>query len=256
MTINIVESFFNLLDKYLITDLDTMIIEIPARESGGVGYPAIHSIVSGMELLGFVLSEGLRDEKAFNYFWDNYFIIDNPNYEDLKLKKIFRQNIRNGTAHYFLLKSGIQLSKSNVANLHITENGLLNIDLKVLYFDFKKSYDAIKNKLLSGEDENLIKSFTRGYGELIKDLTESKQNLTGYIQNKPDIDLTDTKMELAAVSATFLNPKNFNKKLKIYQSNASTTTLDPLHNLTNTGTKLVESEEYNHNTREIIQKKY
>ena len=61
------KSFFELVDKYLIPDLETLVLEIESKESGGVGYPSIHTILVGMELLGGIIS-GKKDKEAFHYF--------------------------------------------------------------------------------------------------------------------------------------------------------------------------------------------
>jgi hypothetical protein len=59
------KGLFDLLDKYLIKDFATLVDDVPARPGGGgVGYPVLQTILSGMELLGLLLC-GARDSKAF-----------------------------------------------------------------------------------------------------------------------------------------------------------------------------------------------
>lgn len=145
-------SMFSLLDAYLILDLETLINEIPARPSGGVGYPALHTILSGMELLGLLLC-GEKSDAAFKNYWAEY-LSKNSNYQSELLRRIFREVIRNGTAHLFLVKKGVSVSKDGQNHLkQILLNGtqLLNIDLKILHGDFIDSYEAVKKDILSGE---------------------------------------------------------------------------------------------------------
>jgi hypothetical protein len=179
-----IQQFFNLLDKYLIGDLKVMVHEIPARPSGGLGYPSIQTILSGMELLGRILSEDKANAVAFYYFWDNFFVKDNPKYGGQRLKKIFRNSIRNGIAHYFLAKSGIQLSKVDTGNLTKTPNGDLNIDIITFYNDFLKTYSRVKTELMaSSEGEALVRSFETGYVKLVNDLKVAKVDIDEYTRN-------------------------------------------------------------------------
>ncbi len=166
-----IKKFFNLLDCYLIGDLDTMVFEIPPRPSGGLCYPAMQTILSGMELLGILLSGGMKESAAYNYFWDNFFTQDNRRYAATIYKLIFRQSVRNGIAHYFLTKSGIRISKVGKYNLTKTENNELIIDVVTFYRDFKKTYLRIKNDLLNGTaKKEIYDKFEVGYSVLIRDL--------------------------------------------------------------------------------------
>lgn len=143
---------FEYLDRYYVADLNTMINEVPGRPSGGLGYPAIHAIITGMELLGRLMTD-LRDESAFSAFWNRYFPEINPRYKNEHLKKVFRENIRNGTAHIFLVKSGIVIDKGGRNHLSITERGELHINLKVLLNDFFKAYGKLKEEIELGNED-------------------------------------------------------------------------------------------------------
>lgn len=159
--------FFNLVDNYLLKDLNTMILEIEPREfGGGVGYPAIHSIVSGMELLGLILS-GKKDKPAFNIFWNDYLEKEFPEYKKPRLKDIFRDVIRNGTAHYFLVKAGVSISKNNMNHLQNID-GFLNIDLKTLFNHFLECYKSIKDDVLIKRTK--LNNFNEGFEELSKQM--------------------------------------------------------------------------------------
>ena len=183
------EKLFALLDKYLITDLETMIFEIKQRKSGGgLGFPAIHSIVSGMELLGLIMS-GKTKSNAFDVFWDDYLEKKYSEYKKPNLKKIFRNVIRNGTAHYFLVKSGVAISKKGTNHLQ-SVNGSLNIDLKVLFFHFHYCYDLIKTNVLENKTE--LRNFNKGFDKLYFQMTSAKEIVDVFLN---DNSLSNTDME-------------------------------------------------------------
>jgi hypothetical protein len=137
---------FALLDKYLVSDLETLINEIPARPQGGVGYPALHTMLSSMELLGLILS-GQTDDGAFTAYWD-HLCKRFPQYKDGRLVDIFREVMRNGTAHLFLVKAGVSVSKDgsyHLAPRRVQGHIYLNVDLKTLHTHFLETYHDIKS---------------------------------------------------------------------------------------------------------------
>jgi hypothetical protein len=175
-----IRSFFNYLDKYLIKDLQTMAYEIPSRpKGGGLGYPLMQTIISSMELLGMVLSDGLNDANAFDNFWNNYFVINNNKYNNESLRKIFRNSVRNGIAHYFLVKAGIHISKEHKGHLIRTADRLLNIDCLNFFDDFNATYSEIKSRLFSG-DPDLVQIFKTGHRHLLSDLKASFPEVEKY----------------------------------------------------------------------------
>lgn len=182
-----VKQFFDLLDRYLMGDLETMVCEIRARTYGGLGYPAMQTMLSAMELLGLVISGGKRDQHAFYYFWDNYLAVGNPGYNaDPRLKKIFRNAIRNGIAHHFLAKFGIQLSKEDTGHLTRTETGELNIDVSTFCKDFKKVYSTVKNQLQAAQpNSNAIRGFKRGHRCLLRDMKAARTDIAQYVEDLP-----------------------------------------------------------------------
>lgn len=199
-------------------DLNTMVYEVSARPAGGLGYPGIHTILVGMELLGKLFSGGQEDEHAFNYFWDNYFVQDNPQYNNQRLKKILRNSIRNGTAHIFLVKFGIQISKNNNGNLTRTQAGDLNIDLITFFEDFKKTFTRIREQILNTKDEVLLSRFKKGYELLINELKASKVDIDEYVKNLPEYPSpeirgvpTTTKVDsFATVSSQVITTSGYN----------------------------------------------
>ncbi len=62
-------AFFDKVDKYLIEDIKS-IFSIPAKRYGRVAYPCLQTIVSGMELIGMIMS-GKEGDDAYYAFWQN-----------------------------------------------------------------------------------------------------------------------------------------------------------------------------------------
>jgi len=178
------KSFFGLVDRYLIADLETLVLKIESKESGGVGYPCIHTILVGMELLGMIMS-GKTEASAFYYFWDNYLQIKHPEYKNPTLKEIFRKIIRNGTAHIYFVKAGISINRTG-PHLEIIEyrgDKFLHLNLKDLYLHFRDCYDEIKNKVLE-EDSAYISTFQMGYSNFSKQMNDASLTVSNFISNK------------------------------------------------------------------------
>lgn len=113
------KTLFDLLDRYLIGDLETMVNEVGQKNCGGLGYPVVHSVVSGIELMGLLIS-GKTKEEGFNFFWEHYFKQEKPFYEGANTM-IYR-TVRHGTAHIFLVKAGISVTKSGTDHFKLYEN--------------------------------------------------------------------------------------------------------------------------------------
>src|SRR5438034_7474253 len=101
-------------EGYLFKDLRTMQrVKLRKHQKiGGVGYPLAATILSGMELLGCLMSTtpfNINDtslgNKYFNNFWNKYFSVKHPEYANYG--QAFRKLIRNGISHNFLTKTGI-----------------------------------------------------------------------------------------------------------------------------------------------------
>ncbi len=142
----------NLFEGYFIEDLNSVVNKLDRTKigkDGHCGYVAVQIILAGMECLGFIGSGGKRNEVAFNFYYDNYFSKINPKYENETLRKLFRNSLRNGTAHYFFTKAGITitLDEMRLGHLAIGKDGtsfIINVAVSKLYDDFMKSYELFK----------------------------------------------------------------------------------------------------------------
>jgi hypothetical protein len=161
-----------------------MVLELPDPPSGGGGYPVLQTMLSGMELLGKLLSGGKDDEQAGNPFWDTYLIRVDARYANKRLRKILRQSIRNGIAHVGLVRFGIRISKDGTGHLTKTAFGNLNIDVVELLQHFKDAYELMKSELHQPRSP-LVPQFERGYNVLLKDLTKAQRDIAVYVKTLP-----------------------------------------------------------------------
>ena len=153
------KAFFDLTDRYLIADLRTM--SSINKSSGGLGYPMLQTILSGMELVGKLIS-GHKNRGAFDSFWGE-FKKDHPEYDGLD--ELFR-SLRNSTAHIFHARVGIQVSKSRKGHLTRTKEGCINIDALDLFNDFEETYKRVKQSVLAG---TMTHKYAAVEAELLKD---------------------------------------------------------------------------------------
>ncbi|KKP54752.1 MAG: hypothetical protein UR47_C0011G0001, partial [candidate division WS6 bacterium GW2011_GWB1_33_6] len=169
-----VKSLFDKLDTYLIRDIETM-LDAKHKDSSGIGYPCLITILSGMELLGILISGD--EDHAFKYFWERL-EEENDIYKSSKLRHIFRQTIRNGIAHYYIAKTGIYVHNDNPEN-HLNKvtiqgiNGIY-VSCSALYNDFKVVYEKVKADLLKDPSNFLIADKTLGTINAIPSMPAAK----------------------------------------------------------------------------------
>jgi hypothetical protein len=147
-------------EGYLFCDIENMIkIELDEPQVyGACGYPIIMSTLSGMELLGGLLSEKTFDSYAGdNYFanyWDNCLCKYDTKYKIESIEKHIRKLIRHGLAHVSLTKPGIFITKNKPA-IHWKfdqENKILSVDVNEFFKDFRGSY----NEIVKANENNKI----------------------------------------------------------------------------------------------------
>lgn len=181
------EFFNHIIDGYLLHDLRNM-ADVQLREGedkGGLGYPMLATIASGMELLGGVLQtdhiyeDHARNSRSyFNSYWNDYLVPTNTAYEPHA--DTFWALVRNGVAHTYIAKVGITVSK-NLPEAHLQRHGnnLLNIDCTELYKDFVNSYLCIAKPKLES-DPNLVQRIQLNIDALMAgSATRSSQFIAG-----------------------------------------------------------------------------
>lgn len=151
-------------EGYLFCDLENMAkIKLgPSEEYGAAGYPMIAAVLSGMELLGGILSATSFDQSSgdvyFNDYWENYLSKCYPRYKISNLAPLFRNLVRHGLAHTFMAKVGILVTKGAPIN-HLkidTKRQELWIDAVEFYQDFKQAYVSLVKPIVFGKPTNVL----------------------------------------------------------------------------------------------------
>lgn len=172
----------HLFEGYLLEDLNSVVNKLDRTkiiQNGHCGYVAVQIILAGMECLGQISSGGLKDEKAFYYYYDHFFSKVDDRYNNEKLKRLFRNVLRNGTAHYFFTKAGIviTLNENQLRHLSLFNDGKnvnLNIAVSKLYEDFLKSYELFK--------PNWDK-FSKGCHLIMDDINNGQKSVDSYVKS-------------------------------------------------------------------------
>ncbi|MFZ2975056.1 MAG: hypothetical protein WA055_00305 [Candidatus Moraniibacteriota bacterium] len=161
------------IEGYLFCDVEKM-LEIKLNKSencGACGYPIMMTILSGMELLGFLLGNSSFEAKDgseyFKNYWENYFCKFNKKYKIEGLDRLVRDLIRNGLAHSFMTKPNILIYKDSKESIELIdkERGIISFEVGSFFSDFKNSYykfvvnDANKNNMQKRLD-NMIKEYS------------------------------------------------------------------------------------------------
>lgn len=155
ITVSIDDFIERFVAGYLFGDLERMsqVTVHPGEQYGGVGYPMVATILSGMELLGGLLTPTAAtfnpdsgNDNFLNY-WDNYFAQQNPAYTGLG--GLFRQLMRNGVSHTFVAKPGIFVEKGTNRQMSIdVVNREIYLDCNVLYREFRDSFDKLVQPII------------------------------------------------------------------------------------------------------------
>lgn len=207
-------------EGYLFCDLKHMAeYELPKEEKyGAISYPMIATIIGGMELLGTILFDeqlppdygfGSGDDtpaKCYFYFWEKYFIVENPKYNEItKLSKMIKRLLRNGIDHHFIAHPGLTVTKvGELNNLRVTEDGQVNLDAKALYNDFHRTYkDRVENILISPRTKEEQECQQRAQNRLNELMDAKKKQLTEFL---PYIEEYINKLKQTANTTTHVFP--------------------------------------------------
>lgn len=135
--------FKELIDKYTIADLKTMIYSVSVSESGACCYPAIQTLISVMEMLGRICRHDLKEEESFGFILSKL----GQQYNDPEVKTRLYKMFRHGIAHSSLAKGGVFINKRGDSNFHLANNKNY-FDIRIMFEDFIKAYDDLFNKEL------------------------------------------------------------------------------------------------------------
>jgi hypothetical protein len=152
------------IDGYLFSDLFNLdkIKLRNGKKYGACGYPMLTTMLTGMELLGILLSKNIYNYEHgkgyFTTYWNAFLGNINPNYSQRSLANTVYQLARHGLVHTFITKTGIIVSKMKSTD-HLeydTSKSKLIIDVSILLKDFYNSYQ-IKYRPLILENRPFLK---------------------------------------------------------------------------------------------------
>lgn len=115
-TIPVSSVLTNLVEGYLLGDLESMATEVQSKEMGACGYPMVMAVLSGSELLGAMTSDAAQADRIEAY-WKTYMAKVDPLYG--YLGKIASQLARNGIAHTYLSHLGVLVVRGH-SRRHLT----------------------------------------------------------------------------------------------------------------------------------------
>ena len=143
---------------YLLSDLQTLRLATPPTGPDGyVGYPMAMACISGIELMGLLLTyqnpkidDGLQN---FSHFWKRYVYAADA--KKAALGGAVYELVRHGVAHTFLTKAGVQISKNNTNHLQMVGE-VVNVDVLTLHTDFLSAYESVEGVLLGHQTDPAI----------------------------------------------------------------------------------------------------
>lgn len=129
--------FKDLIGRYTIADLRSMIYDVKVSDSGACCYPAVQTLFSLMEFLGGLLRHGVTYEAAFLIVFTEL----GPKYTESIGSKLYKY-FRDGIAHTSLAKYGVAVKKTGDTTFHLADKGN-NIDIRIMFEDFLKIFNNI-----------------------------------------------------------------------------------------------------------------
>jgi len=126
-----IENFLSrFVDGYLLHDLENMasLQCLPGCDAGAAVYPLLMTTLSGIELLGGLISQNkfdkYKNDEYFSNYWNKYLLKVDQQYKGFE--KLVRNLIRHGLAHTFLTKHGVLVVKYSG---HLKSRSAIYLDL-------------------------------------------------------------------------------------------------------------------------------
>lgn len=134
------------IEGYLLGDLESMGTEIQPKEIGACGYPMMMAVLAGSELLAALTSDAAETNRIETY-WTTFMAKVDPRYG--YLGRIAKELARNGIAHSYLTRLGVQVVRGNPTR-HLTRStsGELIFDCIELTDHFRESYEQAHGYIL------------------------------------------------------------------------------------------------------------
>lgn len=184
------EFFEKIIEGYLLRDLAGMAnIKASDERGGGVGYPMLQTIMSGIELLGALISKDSYKSKYggdqyHKNFWDNVLSKYQPRYK--VYNDFFRRLIRHGVAHIFITKGPIAITKENRPSHLYKEQIIIPgrflfdgyiVDVLTFYEDFKSSYEKYIRPIVFKKEDSDIATFDNMAARLKEILSSDEEQI-------------------------------------------------------------------------------
>ena len=165
-----------MVDGYLLSDLDVMVQTQPRSAMGHLGFPIVSACCGGIELLGALASSNPYNKMAgaeyFRSYWVDYLY---PQSQRSALALPFYSLLRHGLAHCFVTKPSVIVTKYEPTRHLTMDQGTFVVDSTALAVDFKDSYRVFKQRLphLSAQDR-----LDEMFGAWSSDVTRFQQALS------------------------------------------------------------------------------
>jgi len=136
------KAFGDLIERYTIADLRSMINDIEIKDSGSCCYPAVQTLFSLMEMLGRLGKHNVSDSESFCSIFTKL----GKKYSKETGRYLY-EYFRNGIAHTSLAKAGVAVKKEGDKNFHLSNDGK-NLDIRIMFGDFMDFFSRFFNREL------------------------------------------------------------------------------------------------------------
>lgn len=211
-------------EGYLFQDLEQLAqITLPSGQSAGAaGYPMVLTTLSGMELLGALLSIKPYDpnngDSHFAWYWTHFLSRSHELYRAPRnIPKLVRGQARNPMAHVFISGHGILVTKSRGKEHFYLDRSrrIFVIDCLRLFDDFVSSYRTLVVPILKGTarkigDDIVITRDTMQdrLNEMAESSASAATNLFDHL-GPPKLDAAYLQTEAALIRSTITASRGF-----------------------------------------------
>ncbi len=179
-------------EGYLLEDIAKMKSIRPdaGKVAGGVGYPLVMTVLSGIELFGALLSTTpfkawRMGETYFVDYWGHHLYVGTA---AGAVGAYFYQLVRHGLAHAFMTKgAAISVGKGLGTHLSVTSDGGLYVDAEQFAVDFETSYWRDLKPLtqrIEGSGPN-VRTITDRLNEMLNEYEIQAQSLASVFAALP-----------------------------------------------------------------------
>jgi hypothetical protein len=203
----------------LLEDLHSMapVRLAEGKRYGAVGYPMVMTVLSGIEVLGVLISRSRYNANngaaRFGEFWKQYMYCDRPAFQ--RLDSLMYDFIRHGLAHAFMTKPMVRVTKHrDSAHLCRTCDHVLCVDALTLADDFEIAYQQRLRPIVVREFKD---NMERRFHELRTAYWQERESKIHHIAKVP------VQSSIGSNVTTRINSPSLPA---VYSTNVSTTGFD------------------------------